>query len=324
MTVKGYITNIQRSSTEDGPGIRTTVFLKGCPLSCIWCHNVEAISPKQQLAWHDNKCIGDQACVRSCPEHALELTATGMKIDRALCTVCGLCVEACPTTAMELIGEEWEAEALVEELARDSIFFQTSGGGVTLSGGEALYQAEFAVALARGLKERGIHVALDTCGYYSENTLRSIVPYIDLVLYDLKVMDSEKHREYTGVPNERILANAKVLAELGVPTWIRTPIIPGCTDSLENIEAIAKFIKEYMPNVERYDLLAFNNMCIDKYTLLEREYPLKDAPLISKETMEHLSQAASAVGVPNVQWSGMTQRESTMEFVLETEVSRSG
>lgn len=324
MSVTGYITNIQRCSTEDGPGIRTTAFLKGCPLKCLWCHNIETIDPRPQLVWHGNRCIGDQTCVRACPEHALELTAEGMKIDRELCKVCGTCADVCPAKAMELIGQEWRAEDLVEELARDSIFFTTSGGGVTLSGGEALHQAEFAIAVAKGLKEREIHVALDTCGYYSEKTLRSILPYVDLVLYDLKIIDNERHQEYTGVPVERILANARVLAEEGVPTWIRTPIIPNHTDSPENIRAIAEFIRDNMPNVERYDLLAFNNMCIDKYALFERDYPLKDAPLIRQDTMESLARLAREIGVPNVQWSGMTQTEKVVKIQPRVEVGRCG
>ncbi|MGQ4871305.1 MAG: glycyl-radical enzyme activating protein, partial [Candidatus Thorarchaeota archaeon] len=169
MSVYGYITNIQRCSTEDGPGIRTTAFFRGCALKCLWGHNIETISPDPELVWHGIRCIGDQACVRTCPEHALELTPEGMKIDRELCTVCGACVEVCPSTALEILGERWNAEDLVEELARDTVFFQTSGGGVPLSGGEPLYQAEFAVAVAKGLKEKGIHVALDTCGYYNQS-----------------------------------------------------------------------------------------------------------------------------------------------------------
>ncbi len=319
MSVHGLITNIQRTSTEDGPGIRTTVFLKGCPLRCEWCHNVEAIDPKPQLVWHGQKCIGDQACIRTCPEHALTLTREGMVIDREMCTVCGSCAEACPTTAMELIGERWNAEDLVEELARDSVFFTTSGGGVTLSGGETLYQPEFAIAVARGLKERGIHVALDTCGYYSEKVLRSILPYVDLVLYDLKIMDSEKHRKHTGVPNERILSNARVLAEVSIPTWIRTPVIPGYTDDDDNIRAIAQFIKDNMPNVERYDLLAFNNMCVDKYEMLGKRYALKDAALMDKKTMERLSRIAREIGVPNVQRSGMTREEGKIVRIPQME-----
>ncbi|RLI47980.1 MAG: glycyl-radical enzyme activating protein [Candidatus Thorarchaeota archaeon] len=325
MSVYGYITNIQRCSTEDGPGIRTTAFFKGCPLKCLWCHNIETISPDPELIWHGIRCIGDQACVRTCPEHALELTPEGMKIDRELCTVCGACVEVCPSTALEILGERWNAEDLVEELARDTVFFQTSGGGVTLSGGEPMYQADFAVAVAKGLKEKGIHVALDTCGYYSQSTLESILPHVDLILYDLKVMDGAKHREYTGVPVDRILENAKFIGKSCIPVWIRTPVIPGHTDSEENIRAIAEFIVQFMPNVQRYDLLAFNNLCIEKYALLDKVYPLKDAPLMEKATMEHLANVAREAGVENVQWSGMTQRDDTsVEIPRVEEVRRCG
>ncbi len=324
MTAKGLITNIQRCSTEDGPGIRTTAFLKGCPLRCVWCHNIETINADPIIIWHSTRCIGDQACVRSCPENALELTKDGMKVDRIRCKVCGTCVEVCPTTAMELMGQEWAAEDLVEELARDAIFFETSNGGVTLSGGEPLYQPDFVIEVAEGLKKLGIHVALDTCGYYSELVLRRALPHFDLVLYDLKIMDSALHEKHTGVPNERILENAKVIAESGIPMWIRTPIIPDHTDNIDNIRAIAEFIVSSLPNVERYDLLAFNNMCIDKYTLFDTTYLLKDAPLISREVMEHLSLIARDAGVKNVHWSGMTQRDDNEQSSPKMEVTKCG
>lgn len=324
MTAKGLITNIQRCSTEDGPGIRTTAFLKGCPLRCVWCHNIETINADPIIIWHSTRCIGDQACVRACPENALELTKDGMHIDRIRCNVCGTCVEVCPTTAMELMGHEWDAADLVDELARDAIFFETSNGGVTLSGGEPLYQPDFVVEVAEGLRKRGIHVALDTCGYYSESVLRRALPHFDLVLYDLKIMDSALHVKHTGVPNDRILKNAKIIAESGIPMWIRTPIIPGHTDSADNIRAIAEFIINNLPNVERYDLLAFNNMCIDKYALFDIMYPLKDAPLISKEVMEHLSLIAKDVGVKNVHWSGMTLRDENEQAPPKMEVTRCG
>ena len=307
MTSTGLVTNIQRCSTEDGPGIRTSVFFKGCPMKCVWCHNIETINADPVLVWYAVKCIGDQGCVHACPESALELTPDGMKIDYDLCQVCGICEEVCPTGAMKIMGTSWKSDDLIEELLRDKIFFTTSNGGVTLTGGEATYQSNFAIDVARGLQENGVHVALDTCGYCSEKVLREMLDHVDMVLYDLKIMDPEKHEEFTGVPLDRVLSNAQIIADSGKPIWIRTPIIPEHTDSEENIRAVAKFIASKMKNVERYDLLAFNRMCTDKYKLFDLEYPLKDADLITKETMEHLVEIARQEGISQVAWSGMTK-----------------
>ncbi len=323
MSVEGITTNIQRCSTEDGPGIRTTVFLKGCPLSCVWCHNIETIDPAPQLVWHSGRCIADLACIKVCPENALSLISDGMKIDRTLCTVCGKCVEVCPTTAMEMVGTEWDVDVLVQELLKDKVFFDTSGGGVTISGGEALFQLDFSVKIAKGLKKEGVHVALDTCGYGSEGTLNKILSVVDMVLYDLKIIDSQRHKNATGVPVERVLDNARIIAAWGKPVWIRTPVIPDYTDDEANIRAIARFIIEHMPNAERYDLLAFNNMCIDKYALFELEYPLREVPLVPEEHMERLAHAAREEGVANVCWSGMTRREDNRSTNIQDQEEES-
>ncbi|MFX0108081.1 MAG: glycyl-radical enzyme activating protein, partial [Candidatus Hodarchaeota archaeon] len=174
MTTSGLITNIQRCSTEDGPGIRTTVFLKGCPMKCTWCHNIEAISPKKQTVWYSSKCIGDKACVAACPQGALTLTPQGMKIDWTKCRTCASCEDACPTGAIQVMGTEWQADTLVEELMKDKVFFDTSGGGVTLSGGEATYQADFMIDIAKGLQNEDVHVALDTCGYCGDSVFDNV------------------------------------------------------------------------------------------------------------------------------------------------------
>jgi pyruvate formate lyase activating enzyme len=208
---------------------------------------------------------------------------------------------------MKIIGTKWNSDDLIEELLRDKVFFTTSNGGVTLSGGEATYQSEFATDIAIGLQESGVHVALDTCGYCSEQVLRELLDHVDMVLYDLKVMDPEKHKEFTGVSLDRVLSNALIVAESGIPVWIRTPIIPGHTDSDENIRSISQFIVSNMKNVERFDLLAFNRMCTDKYNLFDLEYPLKDADLITEETMERLAGIAREMGISQVAWSGMTK-----------------
>lgn len=313
----GIITNIQRCSTEDGPGIRTTLFLKGCPLHCLWCHNIETIDSTPRLVWHSSKCIANLGCIKACPEDALQLLKTGMQIDLQKCTACGACEEACPTGAMEIIGKVREASELVEELVRDKIFFETSKGGITISGGEPLHQSEFVIQIASALQEQGIHVALDTSGYANESVWLRVLEHVDLVLLDLKQMNPELHRSFTGVPLDVILSNARLLGRQELPVWIRTPIIPGHTDSVENIRTIARFIKKEMPNVERYDLLAFNKLCVEKYSLFGLEYPLKDKELIEGDVMETLAQTARDEGVMDVTWSGMTRRTDGQELNLE-------
>jgi pyruvate formate lyase activating enzyme len=292
-------------------------------MSCSWCHNIETIDPKPTVVWYAVKCIGDLACVRACPEGALEMTPDGLKIDREKCVVCGTCEDQCPTGAVKIMGKVWSSEALVQELIRDKVFFETSNGGVTLSGGEATYQPEFAIELAKGLQKEDIHVALDTCGYCSEKVLRDFLPHVDMVLYDLKIMDPAKHKKFTGTSLDTVLKNARIIAESKTPVWIRTPVIPEHTDDEENIRAIARFIIENIPTAERYDLLAFNRMCIDKYALFDLEYPLKDYDLVTEETMEHLAEVARNEGLSNVIWSGMTKNSKKGE-VIDQEVKTCG
>ncbi len=325
MSKSGILTNIQRCSTEDGPGIRTTVFLKGCPLRCVWCHNIETIDSDPRTVWHSQKCLGDRACMKACPEDALLLTDAGMNIEFDKCTVCGTCEDVCPAGAIEVIGKTWYVDDLVDELLRDKIFFDTSSGGVTISGGEPLLQYEFAKELASKLRMSGVHVAIDTTAYASETVWRSLIEEADLVLLDLKQMDPIKHQEFTGVTLERVLENAKILAESGISAWVRTPIIPDYTDTRENIRAISQYIVRNLSNVERYDLLAFNKMCIEKYALFGLEYPLKDSELIEKGKMEELAQIAIEEGVPQVTWSGMTKRENNEIKIPRTnEVKKCG
>jgi len=205
--LEGIVLDIQRMSTEDGPGIRTTVFMKGCTLGCAWCHNPESINPRPQLQWIGSRCIGCHACLTVCPRDALSDGGKGIVIDREACDGCGICAAECPSTALEMLGERWSVERLVEELLKDRVYFEKSGGGITVGGGESTYQADFVSRLLHELKSAGVHTAIDTCGHTSKKALDLILPSTHLVLYDLKEIDSERHREYTGAGNEKILEN---------------------------------------------------------------------------------------------------------------------
>ena len=302
----GRIFDIQRFCIHDGPGIRTTVFLKGCPLHCAWCHNPEGISPHPDLMWYDLRCMGVRECLRACPEHALALTPHGMQIDRRRCNVCGKCAEACPAAALEVIGKAWTADDLMRRLLKDRPFYETSGGGITFSGGEPMQQIDFLCEVLPRCKDDGLHVALDTCGAVAWERYARILPKVDLILLDLKIMDSARHQAATGVSNEIILENARRIADAGKPMWIRTPIIPCFTDDPANIEALARFIYQALPTVERWDLLAYTNLGKPKYARLDLPYVLKDAALLTRDEMESLWHIASGI-VPAARWSGATR-----------------
>lgn len=316
---QGTILEIIRMSTEDGPGLRTTVFFKGCSLSCRWCHNPESISMKPQIQWLESSCIACGICVETCEEKALEKTGKGIIINRTLCNGCGLCTGECPTTAMELLGKKWNVQDLADELVKDRAYFEQSGGGVTLSGGEAALQSDFCLALLKEIKNRGIQTALDTCGQLPQTTLAGLLPYVDILLYDLKEIDSGKHKIFTGSGNEKILANAIFAANykkthLSPKTlWIRTPVIPGATGTPENIQGLGEFISANLQGtVARWELCAFNNLCRDKYKRLARDWPYADTELPGKSLMEGLSLIAKSRVVPSIVcWSGSTKLSDT-------------
>ncbi len=280
--------------------------MKGCPLRCAWCHNPEGLHPKPELMWHDVRCFGATECLKVCPKNALNLTPQGMIIDRERCNVCGLCSEACPGAALEVIGKVWFDQALMEEIIKDLVFYQTSEGGITFSGGEPMMQLEFLSAILPRCKKAGLHVALDTCGAMPWEHYQKILPWVDLVLLDLKIINPEHHKRATNSSNLPILENARFIAALGKPMWIRTPVIPGYTHEVENIRSIGNFIKNELPNVERWDLLAYTNLGRPKYHRLDRPYLMENTPLLHRKEMEEIWLTAVEL-VPVAQWSGVTR-----------------
>ena len=303
MSPTGRILHLQRLSTEDGPGIRTTVFFKGCPLRCAWCHNPESLSTKAQIQWFAVRCLGCNTCLSACPNGCLTRTEAGLTIDRERCQGCGRCASACPAGAIELLGRQVSVDELLGELRKDRAYYDASGGGVTLSGGEPTLQADFVEALLRGLKAEGIATALDTCGLCSAETLDRLLPFTDLVLYDLKLYDLDLHRQHTGASNRQILDNLLHLREMqsSLPRpfrlWIRTPLIPGTTATPENLKALGGFLSDALDGcVERWELCAFNNLCRDQYTRLGMEWAYARTPLMTASeltSLEHIAKTAS-------------------------------
>jgi pyruvate formate lyase activating enzyme len=291
-TLTGTILHLQRLSTEDGPGIRTTVFYKGCPLRCAWCHNPESLQLKPEVQWIGNRCIGCDSCIEACEKRALNKAATGIERDRLLCDTCGDCARACPSGAMEMLGEEISVEELVSELVKDRAYFEKSGGGVTLSGGEPSLQPAFTLELMKALKQAGISVALDTCGLCAPETLVQLIAEADIVLFDLKLIDENAHQKWTGVSNKRILDNLQVTKrEIEASgsrkhLWVRTPLIPGATDGRINIQGIGQHLADTVGDIaERWELCAFNNLCRDKYSRLDLQWAFAETPLMTKKEL---------------------------------------
>jgi len=303
----GLVLEIQRMSTEDGPGLRTTVFLKGCPLRCEWCHNPESISPRPQVQWVEAKCIACGACAAVCEHNAIDWAPGLVQVDRDRCVGAGDCADACPATALELWGRRMSVDELVRELVKDRAYFERAGGGVTISGGEATAQPGFCLEVLKGLKAAGIGTAIDTCGLCRVETLDSLLPLADIVLFDLKLMDSTAHRLYCGTGNEGILENARHVARSiladetaagSTVLWIRTPLIPGATATAENIGAIGRFIADELgAAVSRWDLCAFNHLGRDKYRRLGMDWPYRGTPLMTAAELEEMGAVARASGV---------------------------
>jgi len=267
---EGRIFKIKRFSIHDGPGIRTSVFLKGCPLNCVWCHSPEGISSEISIWYSDNLCIGCGQCVQACQNNALNLIKNPnpyVKINRELCKVSGDCVKICPTDALQFTGSTTTATEIIDTIEKDLLYFQTSGGGVTLTGGEPLFQPGFSTEILEECRKREIHTAIETCLFCEKNVIDSISDLVDLFIIDMKFSDPYLHKYYTGKTNEIIKENFRLLAESNKDILVRIPIIDDITDSVENIEGIIEFIRETGKDIF-IEKINFNPLTVNNYKRL--------------------------------------------------------
>jgi len=292
---KGCIFDIRGYSIHDGPGIRTTVFFKGCYLHCPWCHNPEGQSPKIELIFTETRCRGCQECLKNCPRQALSRSASETLINREKCDLCGICVEGCFSQALEFVGKEMTVQEVMEAVEKDRIFYEQSNGGVTFSGGEPLRQADFLEALLIECRKRDIHTCLDTSGYVSSEIFNKISAKVDLFLYDLKIMDEEKHRRYTGASNKLILENLKTLAAENKNIIIRIPLIAAINDTSENILQTAEFVKS-LKVVTEISLLPYHRLGSQKYRKLNRPDPSNKFEIPSEEKMQEIKKTLENLG----------------------------
>jgi pyruvate formate lyase activating enzyme len=284
--MNGRITTIQRMSLHDGPGIRSTIFLKGCNMHCGWCHNPETLSMNPELEWIQQKCIGCNSCTEVCPSGAFSLKDGKPDFQKNRCTSCFACLPVCYAEAITKIGRELTPEEVFAEIEQDFRFFSNSGGGITISGGEPMLQSEFTKQTLALFKKAEIHTALDTNLSISWKQYENVLPYADLVLADLKIMDDTLHQKWTGKHNTSILENIYKLDASGIPYFIRTPVVPGINDNDAEIQAMAEFAAS-LKNLKKYELLPYHSMASCKYTNLELENPMGKTKDLSKERLEY-------------------------------------
>ena len=293
----GTVFDIRRYSIHDGPGIRTTVFLKGCALSCWWCHNPESQATGPEAVLHEGRCIRCGACANACPHGAVAWVDGAPVTDRSRCEACGTCTLECHAEAREIAGRTMTVEQVLAVVERDRPFYDESRGGLTLSGGEPLLQPHFSADLLAAAKRQGLHTVLDTCGHTSWESFERLRGDVDLFLYDLKLVDAARHKHYTGVSNDRILANLRRLSELGHRIVLRIPVVPGVTDDAENVLAVRTFAAS-LPQLARIDLLPYHRIGIGKYQRLDRTYQLPHTESPTRERMDEIASFMAAGGLP--------------------------
>jgi pyruvate formate lyase activating enzyme len=284
--MRGVVFNIMRFSVHDGPGIRTAVFLKGCPLRCSWCHNPEGQSFLPSLMLFEERCRVCRECLPACPQHGIGDPAEGLRVP-AECVACSACVEVCVGGAREMAGRLMSAAEVLAEIEKDIVFFDESGGGVTLTGGEPASQPRFAEAILAGCRERGIRTALETCGFAPAEAFARVSGAADLVLYDLKLMDTQQHAKYTGAPNELILSNLEALAATGKPVVVRYPMVPGINDAPQELQSLARFLRRI--GIVRVDVLPYHRIGLDKYKRLGLECPMDGAEAPTAERVKEVA-----------------------------------
>ena len=298
--MEGMITEVERFALNDGPGIRTTVFLKGCNMNCAWCHNPETISMRRDLHYYASKCISCYKCVYACPSKAQKRINNVYVYYPNICVKCGKCADICYAGAMAISGKKVSTEDVMHEILQDKPYYLSSNGGVTLSGGEVLCQREFAESIVDACHENGIQTAIESNLNFSWEEIEPFIRKLDLVMCDLKLDDAEQHIKWTGVGNEVIKASIAALAESGVPFIVRTPLIPGATDTDENIAAIAAYLKEVNQKgtLLYYELLNFNPLGDTKYQSLKKKNPFAEARPLPARRVEELKKIAEKSGIP--------------------------
>ncbi len=306
--MKGRVFDIKKFAVHDGPGIRSTLFLKGCPLKCIWCHNPEGIEDKINLWYFERKCIRCGSCLKVCPHKALssgKKNAPFITIDRDLCTNCGECVKVCPTTALTFDSSLMEVDEAVVKLLQDKVFYNQSGGGITISGGDPLFQYEFSRRVLQKCHEAGVHTAIETSMQAKEEILRSFIGLVDLFIVDIKLFVSSEHKKYTGTGNKQILSNFKMLIENKQNLLVRIPLIPGITTSEQNLRSISQFVLEFSPQTG-IELINFNPLAENKYRLMGKEHKfLKEMKPYTDDELDQFYSILKEVGVTTVRESAV-------------------